>query len=657
MFAITYAAAILTTAFAVVAAVTFLYKRSPLHLTLATYLTAATVWIGGNVIADVSYTPAWLYAACAAAFIGAMAKIFIQFILTDLLIDGRFPSWRRFLLYGIPCFGLALFAASPYAIQDIAFPVGRPAEIVPGVLYSFALYLSLASIAYSTARLIWGVVRETDFTRRMQFAYVLTGLLLASVGGLFFTLLLPLLGEYRFYSLGPICTLFFVAGCAYAISRHRLFDIRIAIRCGVTYSLLVVFVIALYLFLLASVNLLITGPSEANMLFSAGLATVIGAFSIPLIERSFRRATDRFFFKEKYDYPDAMQRVSEILSTATTFEEVVQHVERGLGDIFRATRVCVTLSPETEHSSDHSDELRDELAIPIYVEHERIGVIKLGPKLSGDPYSSEDIQLLTTITFQLTNSLARVRLYQEVERHAHALEQKVMERTRQLSESHERERQVLNDISHNLQTPLTVLQTKLERLKPHLTEDADVRAFEQSLSGFSDFIYDLLAFARLDSESGSRTSKVSMSDLVEDLAEETTIVAESSGIRMETHVTPSLYVRGDERRLREALMNVLGNAIKYMRTDGPRTIALSLTSDTERAIITVTDTGLGIASDDLPHIFDRFYRSKNVSTSLKGTGLGLSIVKRIMEQHGGSIAVESDSGAGTTVRISIPRLA
>ncbi len=650
MFAITYAAALLAIVLTVAAAAFLIYRRTALHVVLGAYLLSASLWIGGNVAADVSFTPDWLHTACVVAFVGAMLKVILQFLIPDLLIDGRFPPLKRALAYAVPCLALAALSGTEHAIQGMAFPPGEPAQITPGILYSFALVLSLSSVAYGVARLAFALGRERDSTRRMQFWYVLTGLIATGACGILFTILLPLLGEYRFYSVGPLSTIFFAAGCAYAIKRHRLLDIRIAAQQGLMYALLLAGIVGLYLGLTLTATHLLNDSTGLGILFSAGIAMVAGVLGSPLFERWFRRLTDPIFFKDTYVYADALHTLTQVLHRHVELHDLVRESERALAAILRASSVRIALG------KDEEDGAPGNLRIPLEIDGRVVGGIALSEKRSGDPYTHEDRQLLETFAYQAATALSRAQLYALAQDETARLEAKVRERTRELSEARERERQVMNDLSHNLQTPLTVLQTRLERLKRERSGSDEVASLEQALAGFSGFVYDLLALARLESGMGLEQAPVDISALSLDLAEEMTVVAEARGIEMRTAIDGGVHVLGDERRLREALMNILGNALAYMKEDGTREIRFMVEARGAEVTLTVADTGIGIDASDLPHVFDRFYRGKRTAKSVKGTGLGLAIAKSIIEQHGGRIDATSAKGEGTAIAMRLPRI-
>src|SRR5260370_3523653 len=117
-----------------------------------------------------------------------------------------------------------------------------------------------------------------------------------------------------------------------------------------------------------------------------------------------------------------------------------------------------------------------------------------------------------------------------------------------------------------------------------------------------------------------------------------------------------VYVEGDPSRLQQVVVNLLDNAIKYTPEGG--SVSVTVRAETDKAVLTVTDTGIGISEEGHAHIFERFYRTdKARSRQMGGTGLGLSIVKSIGAAHGGRVGVQSAEGRGSTFRFEIPRSA
>jgi signal transduction histidine kinase len=399
--------------------------------------------------------------------------------------------------------------------------------------------------------------------------------------------------------------------------------------------------------MLSFVELFLGEDSPKALFFSGASTIIIGVLSVPYIERIFRKATDHIFFKDIYNYAAAMRELSEVMYTHTELSEIIREAEKTLIKILRSSSVSILLPTPAEEMS------LDMLCIPIKVDGKEIGSIVLGPKRSGDPYTTQDLQLLQTFAYQAATALSRAQLYDEVRRHAAILEQRVEERTHELRQLQENQQHMMLDISHNLQTPLTILQNKLDTLKGDRAYDGKIESLEQSLSVLSHFMYDLLKIARLEQGQTETYDECNISGEIEEVIEEIRTITESQNIHIISAIEPHIIVLGNKNQLREAVMNIVSNAVKYLRTEGSRIITMALRTENHSVIFSVADTGVGISEEDLPHVFERFYRAHS-TTRIKGSGLGLAITKKIIEQHRGQIKLESAVGVGTTVTITLP---
>jgi signal transduction histidine kinase len=170
-------------------------------------------------------------------------------------------------------------------------------------------------------------------------------------------------------------------------------------------------------------------------------------------------------------------------------------------------------------------------------------------------------------------------------------------------------------------------------------------------------VNDLLMLARNEAAAGMRFVLVDLTDLMMEVVRELKPIAGQVDLVLE--IKAIAIVEGDRDRLKQALLNVCMNAIQHTPAGGR--VTCTLMNQGERAVITVADTGSGIAPNDMPHIFDRFYRADRSRTrgytgSNSGSGLGLAIVKYIVEAHKGSVTVASTLNEGTTFGISLLRI-
>ncbi len=227
-----------------------------------------------------------------------------------------------------------------------------------------------------------------------------------------------------------------------------------------------------------------------------------------------------------------------------------------------------------------------------------------------------------------------------------------------LERSFEQVRQFTSDASHELKTPLAILMGELEiALRRPIADDEIRRTLESCLEEvdrLNNVVQGLLELSR--AESGQvqiEMRPVDLSALLKDICEDIEILAEPKQISVTTSIASYMMVNGDKTRLHQALLNVIENAVKYTPRGGR--VKVTLTSDPRRALIRVEDTGQGIPAEQLPKIYDRFFRvDKARSQDVQGTGLGLSIVRWIVESHGGSIMASSEVGVGTTFVIALP---
>jgi two-component system OmpR family sensor kinase len=223
------------------------------------------------------------------------------------------------------------------------------------------------------------------------------------------------------------------------------------------------------------------------------------------------------------------------------------------------------------------------------------------------------------------------------------------------------------DASHELKTPLTVVRADVERaMHPAATSHERMQALEeamQEIARMSDLVNSLLTLARADEgRFDLHREPLHLEPLVRDVFETAVILGEDAGVTVSLPLVEDAVILGDETRLRQLFLNLITNAIKYTPRGGHVEMTLSLRNNNEIGF-KVSDTGVGIAAADLPHIFDRFWRADRVRSRRTATdgpaqgggfGLGLSIAQWIVQAHGGSIAAQSRLGRGTTFTVLLP---
>ncbi|HZU13035.1 MAG TPA: HAMP domain-containing sensor histidine kinase [Chloroflexota bacterium] len=242
-----------------------------------------------------------------------------------------------------------------------------------------------------------------------------------------------------------------------------------------------------------------------------------------------------------------------------------------------------------------------------------------------------------------------------------AAAQEAEHRARAAAEEAARSRdEFLASVAHDLKNPLGAIKGYAQFVQRQLAKgNAPPEKIVENLQRINDIssravaqIDDLLYAARLQAGQPLKLSP-EPADLVALIGRVTAESQEANRdyrIQLETRLA-QLPGQWDTSHLERALANLLGNAVKYSPQGSTVTVGLAI--DGTQAVVTVHDQGIGIPTDDLPHIFERFYRAAN-ATQLAGTGLGLAGVRQIVEQHGGTVAVESELGKGTCVTMRLP---
>ncbi len=227
-----------------------------------------------------------------------------------------------------------------------------------------------------------------------------------------------------------------------------------------------------------------------------------------------------------------------------------------------------------------------------------------------------------------------------------------------LDGSFEQMKQFSSDASHELRTPLTVLRTQLEtalasRMSPSEIRKIVAQCLDEAIR-MGAILENLLLLGRGDSgQPLIKRERVRLDDLLKETHDECVILASQKSIEVKIENTDNVLIWGDRQRLRQMILNLVDNAIKYSGEKSVITLALS--GNNGEATVTVRDQGIGIPRAEISRIFDRFYRVERArSRTLGGSGLGLAIVKWIVDAHGGTIAVKSAVDRGSEFTVSLP---
>jgi len=219
-------------------------------------------------------------------------------------------------------------------------------------------------------------------------------------------------------------------------------------------------------------------------------------------------------------------------------------------------------------------------------------------------------------------------------------------------------REMVGNISHELRTPIAGIKAMVETLLDGAINDKEaalnfLSRIQSEVDKLSQIVSEITQLSRIESGRAElKLEPVNLNILVEDITREMSPLADRQRVTLNCRLSSEIpLVQADKDRIRQTIVNLVHNAIKFNKTGG--NVIVSTLSDVNTVTLSVADTGIGISGDDLPHVFERFYKAEKSRTG-GGSGLGLAIAKHTVQAHGGTISAESTEGKGSIFRFSLP---
>jgi signal transduction histidine kinase len=704
----------------------------PFLLNGLTYVPAAIVVLvlrpGALGWAFVSFAVSWAFFLLTAMDLYGPATFFRFHVVAETLVapsvfqlallfpqPHRWARWR--LLVYLPSFAaLALYELYLY----------RP-PVYSAVLFFNMAWLGLATLALA-ARLIPEYRHGRSPLARQRarvvalavfFGFALPGLL---------ALTFAVFGGRLVNHLGTLTVIVFPLAVAYAIVKHDLFEIDAMVKRGAYYILLTGSVGVAYAVAIIVFNWTLPGAITGSAAFPVFFTLAVLMLFDPL-RKLLQGVLDRVFFRTSYDSAQVLEAVGAELASALTRDHIARLVRNGVqgaipnartrlfvgsgdkvleevgGEMLVPKAVVRSLTPgrvltsfdsaesypdaaTAEQTRDALGALEAQVAVPLRLHDEVVGVLTAGPKRSGLFYTAGDADFLRALAHQAAIALQNAASYEKlVELNAH-LEERVSERTAQLETSNHDLAAALGDlrraqvqliqsekmaslgrlvagVAHEINNPVSFISTSVAPLRRRIErvaaaapaelrqalDEADeiVGIMARGAERTASIVQDLRSFSRL----GEATRKPV--DLCDGIDTSLRLLEsrwrDRVGIHRDYGEVP--LVECDPGQVNQVFMNVLANACDAV-VDGRNVwgnIWISTRADGDGVEVAIRDDGTGIAPDALGRIFDPFFTTKDVGG---GTGLGLAISHGIITAHGGRITVESTPGSGTTVRIWLP---
>lgn len=669
-------------------------KSNRLFLALSLCISA---WIVSNALFAQSVKEQVDYFIALASYVSAAATAVMFFFFVTNLSDTKLPSAR---LIKTLCGVFVVAAGVP---NFLATGVSNKTIQTTGFILLYAVGMAALFVG-GIGFLIHGI-KHMRGQRRQQLSAVLLGLLGGILGGVFFNLVLPIYGDYRFVQLGPAFSILFVIASAYAIVRHRLFDLRAAIVRVATYSLTVLTVTVLFViiaFVISQPFLYGTNPQIVYVIFA-----VLTALIFQPIKRFFDKATRVVFYKDAYDTQEVLDQLGSLMVREVEVvkllrrsmqllagaikphsEEVVlvkDHTQTrvvALGATLKYTDELVKTIRQkhidlqvTDELAEHGGTLYHQLvasgvaiAMPLVTSNATVGYLLVGYKASGGAYTQQDINLVRIFADELAIAVQNALRFEEISRFNVTLKDEVDEATGQLRESNrklhkldEAKDEFISMASHQLRTPLTsvkgYLSMVLEGDVGNITQEQR-KLLEEAYGSAQRMVYligDFLNVSRL--QTGKfvlESAPVNLAHLVQEEVEQLQATAARREIRLEYHAPlnfPDTML--DDGKMRQVVMNFIDNAIYYSKPNN--TVMIELTATAKEITLAVHDTGIGVPVSERHHLFTKFYRATNARrVRPDGTGIGLYMAKKVIAAHGGSIIFETKENRGSTFGFRLP---
>jgi signal transduction histidine kinase len=656
-------------------------------------LTLGAWTLSNGLVRTYAETP-WGIVWARAAFCSASLLPLWCFRFVAVFPTATLPVFRRLRRTMTVCAITSCAASLTPLVAQTTSSLDRTLHVTYGPLYPlFGAYLVVgltASLVLLSRKLylLTGV-------ERLQVQFVLLGIGVAAAGGAITNLVMPLVFRTsRLNVYGPIFGLVLVAFTAHAIVRYRLLNIRLVVRRGVTEVGASIIAAAAFLGVAGIVSWALALQLQALPVGVALVLALLLAQAFSPLRRVVQAGLDRYFFRTRYDYAAALREISRAMSDIIELRRLFEYTCRAIGETVHAERVALYVkdaggsdyrfesswgaeephlpNPIRESSplvqslcsgqqrvliaadfrrrddgdpsveSDDVHRLGIECILPVLVHGQFGGFYVIGSKRSGDPYFTEDLDLISAVASQVGIA---------IKLHVHI---GLAEAERRRAERLVSFGALARELAHEIKNPLVAIRTFAELL-PERADDEEFRdSFSKIVIQEIVRIDDLVA--RLRGFPGSpapRFQEVDLSSLLRETLALLRGAIERARIRITMtvrHRTPPIM--GDPAQLTQLLLNILMNAIEAVDEGGQITIRLSHLVDSHRVLLEIADTGPGVPVELLPRIFDPF-----VTTKADGSGLGLAICRGIADTHHSVIRAENNStGRGLNVVLEVPVL-
>ena len=668
------------------------------------------------------------------AYIGVILipVLLVHFLHRFLDLSGK---WFIKTIYFIAALFLFLDFYDGFFIKEVRFLYNEFYYLSsPPILYTVFVIFFVLLVIYSHIRLLQEY-KKSNGIKKYQIKY----LLVATTTG-FSAGFLEFLPVYKIH-IYPYLH-FFIAFSplvvAYAILRYRLMDIRIVTRKIFIYLISAAFTYGIFFFLAWTFNEYFGGVFTSTAYLAGLVIAPIFVAAFLWFFSFIQKIANKYFFFSLYNYQETINNLSQKLNYLNDLDEIINLIIDTVKGTVQLDRAGVLLVEEnkgivnykiakvigfkeengislvqdnflTKHLKETQKPLVKEelslLARDSKNEEERkgflelennmkrieasvclsltsskklIGIVVLGSKISGDAYTKEDLELLSTLAFQAGIAIDNARLYKEIQDFNKTLQQKVDEQTKEIKKSYEVEKKARKELErlnkaksqfmlatqHHLRTPLTSMQGYLDLILGgtfgkivNKTVKEKLARFRTSTKNLINIVEEILNISQfqLGRKVVSLEPNTEIEPILEEIISELLPEAEKKGIYLKLEKLEKLpKIKADAPKLKMAIFNIIDNAVKYTEKGGV-IVKLEVT-DSNLRIIT-RDTGIGIAKEETKNLFNKVFERGEKAEKLfaTGRGIGLFIASKMVQAHKGKVWAESEgTGKGSTFYIELP---
>ncbi|MFA5232467.1 MAG: ATP-binding protein [Candidatus Paceibacterota bacterium] len=650
---------------------------------------------------------------------------YLHWVSSFLEIKDKANKIILFLGYVIT-FIFLLLSFSPFYIKGVEEILVFDFWPKAGPLYTiYILFSYVGLVGYGLVRLFKSYFSSLGL-KRYQIQYVIFGTVIGFLGGAtnFF-----LWYNIKVLPFGNVVVSLYVFILFYAMIRYRLMDIRVVARKIFIYFTISAFVYGFFYFLIWLYSRFFGGLFTTASYSIGVLMAPLFVAAFYALDRYIKNVANKYLFVSLYNYQETINKLIDELTTYIDLDKIINLIVDTIKETMHLDRADIFLASADNDPAEYqvfkikgreengnpsfpkSDILikcllknqkilvKDELMVlannsvdekeknnlsrlgkymekmnislysPLVINKRLIGVIILGSKISGDPYTREDLDLLTVLSKQASIAIENAYQYKQIQEFGKTLQARVDEQTIDIKSKNEELKRLLEArteflsiASHQLRTPLTAIRGHTSMLKKgdygDLSEEAQksVNYVYDSSVRMIELVNNLLSVNRLERDTIKLNLKeISIDEIIKECIEDIRFAADDKKITVKYSNGENMpLISGDYEKIKNALGNIINNAVLYTIKGGVE-IKTSVISENELKI-EIKDTGIGLEKEDLKKIFNSFSRGRG-GTELytQGIGLGLYIAKSFIEMHGGTIEVASEGrNKGSLFTIVLP---